>query len=387
MAFSPLDSALTGPFFADPAVAAIFDDRARLARYLRIEAALAEAQGHDDVAAALRAIDPAAFDAAAIGAGTADQAVASISFLAALREMLPEALAARVHGGATSQDLIDTEATLAAKEADAAIAAQWATALDGFVGLARQHRDVPMMGRTYNKHAAPITFGFKAAQWGVTLAEALEAAPAPVYRATLGGAVGTLAAMGKAAPMIARRFAEILDLDASPFPIHVSRVPFVAAGLRHAMALGAAAKIATDLLFLQADEVGEAAEPRVPGRGGSSAMPHKRNPVGCAAILATHMAAGGHAATLIQAMASAQERPAGAWQAEGLALGSLIGLASGAARELAAIASGLTIDPARMRENLDRSPNLAQQNPQAARWVEPACARIEAARNRLTTKA
>jgi len=377
MTFSALDSALTGPFYADPAVAAIFDDRARLARFLRIEAALAEAQGHDDAAKAMRGIDPASFDLAAIGRGTADQAVASIPFLTALRRQLPEGLGALVHKGATSQDLIDTEAALAAKEADVVLAANWAKALTGLAALARAHRDVVMMGRTYNKHAATITFGFKAAMWGIGLAEALEAAPAPTYRATLGGAVGTLAAMGKSAPIVAKRFAEILGLDASAFPIQVSRAPYVACGLRHAMAMGAAAKIATDILFLQADEIGEVAEPAIPGRGGSSAMPHKRSPVGCAAILATHMAAGGHAATLIQSMASAQERPAGAWQAEWLAFGSLIGLASGAARELAAIAAGLTVDAARMKENLARTPDIAVDRPDAARWVEQAIARVE----------
>lgn len=385
MTFSALDSALTGPFYADPAVAAIFDDRARLARFLRIEAALAEAQGYDNVAAALRGIDPASFDLGAIGNGAADQAVASIPFLAALRKQLPEELGALVHKGATSQDLIDTEAALAAKEADAAIAENWAKALNGLAALARTHRDVVMVGRTYNKHAAAITFGFKAAMWGVGLAEALDMSPAPIYRVTLGGAVGTLAAMGKSAPIVAKRCAEILGLDAPPFPIQVSRAPYIACGLRHAMAMGAAAKIATDVLFLQADEIGEVAEPAIPGRGGSSAMPHKRNPVGCAAILATHMAASGHAATLIQSMTSAQERPAGAWQAEWLAFGSMIGLASGSARELATIATGLTIDAARMQDNLARTPDAAAHRPDAARWVEPAIARIEDTAKKLTT--
>ncbi|MCM0021422.1 MAG: lyase family protein [Tagaea sp.] len=383
MAFSPVDSALTGPFFADDAVVAVFADRARLARYVRVETALAKAQGHRDLAEALAKIEPGAFDAAAIGKATADAAVPSIPFLDALRARLPADLAVRLHQGATSQDLIDTEMALALREADAVTRRSWAKALDGFAGLAARHRDLPMMGRTYNKRAAPITYGHKAAQWGLVLAEALDAFPAPVFRAALGGAVGTLAAMGDGAPGIARRFAEELGLEPAEPPAHQSRAPFVSYGLGCAMAIGAAAKIATDILYLQSDEVGEVAEPTAPGRGGSSAMAHKRNPVGCTAILAAHMAASGHAATLIQSMAGALERPAGAWHAEWLALGPSVGFASGAARELAALANGLDVDPARLRANLDAAGEIGRQPNTAARWVDPALARIRATRQRM----
>jgi 3-carboxy-cis,cis-muconate cycloisomerase len=385
MAFSPLDAGLTGPFFADDAVAAVFSDRARLARYLRIEAALAKAQGHRALADALGKIDAGAFDAAALGAATADAGVPSIPFLTALRAMLPADLAAKLHHGATTQDLIDTEMALALREADGPTRRHWVASLDGFASLAARHRDLPMMGRTYNRRAAPITFGHKAAQWGLVLAEALDAFPAPAFRAALGGAVGTLAAMGEGAPAIARRFAEELGLETTEPPAHQSRAPFVAYGLGCAMAMGAAAKIATDILFMQSDEVGEVAEPSSPGRGGSSAMPHKRNPVGCTAILAAHMAASGHAATLIQSMAGALERPAGAWHAEGLALGPLVGLASGTARELATLATGLTVDPARLRANLDAAGEIGRQENAAARWVDPALARILAIRQRFAS--
>jgi 3-carboxy-cis,cis-muconate cycloisomerase len=383
MAFSPLDSGLTGPFFVDEAVAAVFSDRARLGRYVRVEAALAKAQGHRDLAAALDKIAPGAFDVAALGKATADAGVPSIPFLAALRAMLPPDLAGKLHHGATTQDLIDTEMALALREADALTRRHWAKALDGFAGLAARHRDLPMMGRTYNKRAAPITFGHKAAHWGLVLAEALDAFAAPSFRATLGGAVGTLAAMGDGAPAIARRFAEELGLEHVEPPAHQSRMPYVSFGLGCAMAMGAAAKIATDILYLQADEVGEVAEPASPGRGGSSAMPHKRNPVGCTAILAAHMAASGHASTLIQSMAGALERPAGAWHAEWLALGPLVGLASGTARELATLATGLTVDPDRMRGNLDEAGEIGRQENAAARWVDPALARLLAIRRRL----
>jgi 3-carboxy-cis,cis-muconate cycloisomerase len=383
MAFSPLDSGLTGPFFADEAVAAVFSDRARLRRYLRIETALARAQGHRDLAAAIDKIGPDAFDAGSLGKATADSAVPSIPFLDALRAMLPAELAGKLHHGATTQDLIDTETTLALREAGVLTGRHWAKALDGFAGLAARDRDLPMIGRTYNKRAAPITFGYKAAQWGVVLAEALDAFPASVFRATFGGAVGTLAAMGETAPAIARRFAEDLGLEPVEPPAHQSRAPFVAYGLGAAMAIGAAAKIATDILYLQSDEVGEVAEPSSPGRGGSSAMAHKRNPVGCTAILAAHMAASGHTATLVQSMAGALERPAGAWHAEWLALGPLAGLASGAARELATLATGLSVDPDRMRANLDAAGEIGRQANTAARWIDPALTRIFATRQRM----
>ena len=134
-----------------------------------------------------------------------------------------------------------------------------------------------------------------------------------------------------------------------------------------AQAIGALAKVATDVAHLASTEVGEAAEPYVPGRGGSSAMPHKRNPVSCTVILAAHAAAPGHAASLLAGMAAAHERPAGPWHAEWHAVPTLFGLLSGALREGRALAEGLEVDPARMRRNLDMTQGLLFADAASAR--------------------
>jgi len=375
MSFAALDSDLTGPLFATDAMRACFADTARLRAMLAAEAALARAEAAFGLAPAALAeaiatIAPESLDAAAIGQATALAGVPTIPFVRAVQARLPAELERAFHQGATTQDILDTALALQLREALALIAVDLVAILEGLAGIAVAHRGTPCAGRTYGQHAAPITFGFKAAVWLAGVAEVAERLPALRARAlvaSLGGPVGTLAALGAHGPAVADRFAAELGLGGAPLAWHTRRGRIAEVGSWLAELIGATAKLATDVANLAATEVAEVAEPYAPGRGGSSAMPHKRNPVSCTVILAAHAAAPGLAAALLTAMAAAHERPAGVWHSEWHALPSLFGLAAGALREARALAEGLEIDPARMRRNLGLTNGLLFADAAAAR--------------------
>ncbi len=309
MTFSALDSDLTGPLFATEAMRACFSDEARLGAMLAAEAALARAEAAlglapVELAAAVESISPASLGAEAIGRQTALAGVPTIPFVKAAQASLPPALERSFHKGATTQDILDTALVLQMKQA------------------------------------------------------------LPLIAADL---VGTLAGLGARGPEVLDGFARELGLTAPPIAWHARRGRIAEAGGWLAQLIGALAKIATDVANLASTEVGEAAEPYVAGRGGSTAMPHKRNPVSCTVILAAHGVAPGLAATLLTSMAAAHERPAGLWHAEWHALPTLFGLVSGALREARALAEGLEVDPARMEVNLDATHGLLFADAAAAR--------------------
>ncbi|WP_029029873.1 lyase family protein [Salinarimonas rosea] len=366
MSLSALDSALTGPLLASDAMRAVFDDRARIADMLAVEAALARAQARlglapEGLGPAIAAIAPDAFDLAAIGRETAHAGVPSIPFLKALRAMLPRDLASDLHKGATTQDLIDTALAVALRRAFALVASDLDAILAGLARLAEAHARTPCAGRTYGQHATPVTFGFKAAVWAAGIADVATELPAVregACVASLAGPAGTLPAFGARAPEVADAFAREIRLASAPIAGHTRRAGSARAGAWLAMLLGALAKMAGDIAHLASTEVGEVAEPHVPGRGGSSVMPHKRNPVSCTVILSAASAARGHAATLLDAMVAAHERPAGAWHAEWHALPTLFGLVSGALVEARRLAEGLVVRADAMARNLDATSGL-----------------------------
>ena len=375
MTFSPIDSALLGPLFATDAMRAVFSDRARIAAMLRMEAALARAEARlglvpDALAPAIAAIGPDAFDLPEIGDQTVLSGVPTIPFVKAVQQKLPKELEPFFHKGATTQDIADTALVLQMRAAFALIARDLDAVLDRFAELAREHRSTPCVGRTYGQHAAPLTFGYKVAVWAVGIAEAAERLPWLCERtltASLGGPVGTLAGLGDKGPAVAEAFAEELGLAAAPIAWHSLRARMAETGAWLAILMGALAKMATDVAHLASTEVGELAEPFVPGRGGSSAMPHKRNPVSATVILSAHMAAKAHVATLLDAMAAAHERPAGAWHAEWHALPYLFGLASGSLQEARGLSDGLVVKAERMRRNIDATAGLLFADVVAAR--------------------
>jgi 3-carboxy-cis,cis-muconate cycloisomerase len=366
MTFSALDSGLTGPLFATEAMRAAFSDRARLVAMLRAEAALARAEARfgivpEALAGAIEAVRADDLDIAALGEGTALAGVPTIPFVKAVQARLPKDLESGFHKGATTQDVVDTALVLQMREGFALLAADLDAIVAALARLARAHRATPCVGRTYGQHAAPVTFGFKAAVWCLGIAEVAGRLPdlkARVLVASLGGPVGTLAGLGDKGPAVAEAFAAELGLAAAPVAWHVRRAPIVEAGAWLATLIGALAKMAADVAHLASTEVSEVAEPHVPGRGGSSAMPHKRNPVSATVILAAHAASKGHVTTLLDAMAAAHERPAGLWHAEWHALPQLFGLASGALAEARRLAEALEVDPERMRANIDATCGL-----------------------------
>jgi 3-carboxy-cis,cis-muconate cycloisomerase len=385
MTFSALDSELLGPLFASDAMRAVFSDRRRIAAMLQVEAALARAEARfhlvpKKLATAIDRVAAGELDLAALGREIALAGVPAIPFVKAVQAKLPKELEPHFHRGATSQDVIDTALILQMREAFGLIADDLALIIAALARLAERHRTTPCVGRTFGQHAAPITFGFRASVWLSGIADAA-AALAPlrerVLAASLGGPVGTLAGLGEIGPAVLDAFAETLGLAAPVVTWHALRGRMAETGAWLAMLVGTLAKMAADVGQLAATEVGEVAEPHMPGRGGSSAMPHKRNPVSSIVILAAHAAAKGHLATLLDAMAAAGERPVGIWHAEWHALPALFGLVSGALREARSLAEGLAVDRERMRTNLDLTHGLIFADAASAR-LAPALGRAAA---------
>jgi 3-carboxy-cis,cis-muconate cycloisomerase len=375
MSFSPLDSELFGPLFATDAMRACFSDEAWVASMLRVEAALARSEGQlglvpEALALAIEAIQPESLDIASLGVRAAVAGVPTIPFVQAVQARLPVELERSFHKGATTQDIIDTALVLRLRDALELVAEDLDAILQGLSKLAAQHRTTPCVGRSYGQHGAPLAFGYKVAIWLTGIADVADRLPDLRTRllvASLGGPVGTLASLGADGPRVLDGFAQELGLGSTPLCWHTNRGRMAEAGAWLAQLVGALAKMATDIVHLASTEVGEVAEPHIPGRGGSSAMPHKRNPVASTVILAAHASAKGPASLLFETMAAAHERPAGLWHAEWSALPTLFGLLSGALREARTLADGLLVDADRMRANIDLSRGLLFADAAAAR--------------------
>jgi 3-carboxy-cis,cis-muconate cycloisomerase len=343
---------------------AAFGDEALLRAALLFEAALAEAQvaeglipleaGAAIVAACAELPDVEDLAEAAAHAGTL-----AIPLVQILRQRVAarqgDAVAALVHKGATSQDLADTALMLQAKAGAALVHDEAARLIQALAALAETHAATPMLGRTLLQAALPITFGLKIAGWlqGADAAlQRFDHEASSALRLQFGGATGSLAGLGGRALPIAERLAERLDLAPPSLPWQSRRE--AVAGLASALAIlvGAVGKIARDLSLLAQTEVAEAFEPRVAGRGGSSAMAHKRNPTGCQVALSAALRAPHLAATILTALPQEHERGLGGWQAEGPVLADLFHVAHGALTAMAPVIEGLEIDAGRMAANL-----------------------------------
>jgi 3-carboxy-cis,cis-muconate cycloisomerase len=262
-------------------------------------------------------------------------------------EPLVRRLPEHAHHGATSQDIVDTAAMLVARDALSLVGEELRGLARACLALAERHRDTVMAGRTLLQQATPITFGLKAAQW-LTAAVAAERGLQTALPAQLGGASGTLAAFGDRGPEVLQAYAEELRLDTPVLPWHTNRVPLARIGAALAIAAGVVAKIATDVSLLAQTEV---AEVREPAEGGSSTMPHKRNPVG--STIARACAAGAQAAgDILVRGVHEHERATGAWQAEWRALSDALALTGGGAAWMRETLEGLEVDAERMRANI-----------------------------------
>ncbi|HJV41379.1 3-carboxy-cis,cis-muconate cycloisomerase [Caulobacter sp.] len=342
-----------------PEMLAVFGDEALLKAALTFEAQLALAQGELGLippadAEAIAAACAQSFDVTELAEAAAHAGTLAIPLVERLRaRMAPSEAAARVHKGATSQDLADTALMLQAREGAALIRRDAARLADALAVLAREHRSTPMLGRTLLQAALPITFGLKVSTWLSGVVGALERfeRETSAIRLQLGGATGSRAGLDGQGAALAERLAERLDLHPA-LPWHAERQGL--AGLASALAIltGAVGKIAGDVALMAQVEVGEAFEPRQAGRGGSSAMAHKRNPTGCQVALSAAIRAPHLATTIVSALPQQHERGLGGWQAEAPALADLFQLAHGALTAMLVVIKGLEVDAARMGANL-----------------------------------
>ncbi|TAK88182.1 MAG: 3-carboxy-cis,cis-muconate cycloisomerase [Betaproteobacteria bacterium] len=302
----------------------------------------------------------ATFNIAALAHEARNAGTLAIPFVAALRAQVPAEAARYVHFGATSQDAMDTAAALCMKQAAERITALAVELGDSAAALARRHANTPMLARTLLQPAAPVPFGWKCAMWLAPLARAL-----PHWRAAVeegcvlqfGGAAGTLSAFRDKGPAIAEILAKDLGLK-DPVTWHSARDGFARLGSELAILTGIAAKIARDVTLLMQPEVGEVAEPSGTGRGGSSSMPHKRNPSGSLLALEAAQRAPGLAATLFAELLPEHERGLGQWQNQWSTLRALALGASSALGAMAYVLKGLELDAAAMQANIDETGGL-----------------------------
>ena len=266
-----------------------------------------------------------------------------------------------VHWGATSQDVIDTGLILQLRDVFEAIEGELQYLCQELAQLAQNHRTSALPGRTWMQHAIPIVFGLKVAGWLDALTrhrQRLREARQRVLVVQFGGAAGTLASLGSDGLKVAQALAEELGLSLPEVPWHSHRDRIAEVGTTLALLVGTLGKIARDVSLQNQTEVAEAFEPAGDGRGGSSTMPQKRNPVSCAIVLSAANQAPALASTLLSAMPQEHERGLGGWQAEWDVLPELVRRAGGALHHTANMIHGLQIDTARMRQNLDATQGL-----------------------------
>lgn len=343
----------------------VFSDLGRLQGILDFEAALARAEARAGVipASAAEAIGRSCiatnFNFAELSAASADSGNSAIPVIHALRKRVESddrPAAEFVHWGVTSQDAMDTGLVLQLRAALKLIDIDAHQLCFDLATLAAAHRQTPIAGRTWLQHAAPTTFGLKVAGWLCSIARhvnRLRDMVPLVLALQLGGAAGTLAALGERAEQVTEFLAEDLDLSLAEVPWHAHRDRLVEVGVNVGMLAGSLGKIATDIGLMAQSEVAEVAEPLAPGRGGSSTMPQKHNPVGCAAIRATAIRIPGLVSTLLAVMPQEHERALGGWQAEWETLPEIFLLASGALVQARQLIGGLQVYPARMQANLE----------------------------------
>jgi 3-carboxy-cis,cis-muconate cycloisomerase len=356
--------------FWDEASAEILSDVSLLASMTRFEAGLARASAQagvipDEAAKVIgKVAGQAHFDAAALARAARTAGTLAIPFVKQLTAQVstvsPEA-ARYVHFGATSQDVIDTGVVLCLVPASERLLSLSRRLGDAAAVLAKRHARTPMAARTLLQPAVPVPFGWKVAVWLSILARCharFRTAASEACVLQFGGAGGTLSAFGDKGDAVALTLAADLNLPRAPVTWHSARDGFARLGAETAILAGAAGKIARDVSLLMQPEVGEVSEPAGEGRGGSSSMPHKRNPAGCLAALEAAQRAPGLAATLLAQLSPEHERGIGQWQSQWFTLRDLLCSAGSALAAMADVLEGLQVDEQAMRANLERTRGL-----------------------------
>lgn len=366
MASTVFDSALFRDMFGTAEMREIFSDEALVGRYLEAEAALARAQARLGVVPkdAAQAIDAASrsltIDYDRLRRETEIVGYPILPLVHQLSAAAGEA-GRFVHWGATTQDIMDTGNVLQIRSALAIVERDLKEIGNILVGMARKYRDTPMAGRTHLQQALPVTFGYKAAVWLSSIdrhIERIEQARPRVLVGEFAGAAGTLASIGESGLEMQRLFCEELGLNQPSMTWHVARDGIAEAVTVLGLITGTLGKIATDVMMMSSTEFGEVSEPFVPGRGASSTMPQKRNPISSELMLAAAKAVRQHVATMLDGMIHDFERATGPWHLEWISLPESFLLTASSLANARFMLAGLVVHEARMRENLDLTHGL-----------------------------
>ena len=365
-------SQLYASLFYQPDVTAIFSDRALLGYMIQVEAALAKAQAQINIiprAAATiieqigqNALAEIDFDGLAVATGFAGNiAIPFVKQFTAIVQQQNEEASRYVHWGATSQDIIDTAMILQCRDALSVIEQQLQSAYQISLKQAEHYRDQVMIGRTWLQQALPITLGHKFARYAAALKrdlDRLQAMKERVLTAQLGGAVGSLASLQNQGTAVVQAFAAQLQLSVPSCTWHGERDRIVEVASVLAIVTGSLGKMARDWSLMMQTEIAEVFEPAAKGRGGSSTMPHKRNPVAAASVLAAANRVPVLMSSLYQSMVQEHERSLGGWHAEWLALPEIFQLCAGALERTLEVLQGMQVNAENMQHNLECTQGL-----------------------------
>ncbi len=360
------DSSIFRDMFGTPAMRSVFSDESLVERYVDVEVALAKAQSKvglipTDAATEIAAkSDASKIDLAALKAETDVVGYPIIGIVHQMAKQCGEA-GRFVHWGATTQDIMDTASVLQIRDALALVDTDLAAIEAALVHHARKHRDTVMAGRTHLQHALPVTFGFKAAVWLSMIRrhrERLTQLKPRVLVVQFSGAAGTLASLQADGLKVQAALAEELGLRQPDITWHVARDSMAEAVTFLALVTGSLAKIAVDVMLMMQTEIGEVFEPFVEGRGASSTMPQKRNPISCEMIVALAKAVRNHSGLMLDGMAADHERATGPWHLEWMALPEAFVASAGALYQARFMLEGLIVEPRAMKRNLDLTGGL-----------------------------
>jgi 3-carboxy-cis,cis-muconate cycloisomerase len=361
-----LDSAIFGPSFTDEHINALFTDEAYVRALVEVEIALARAEARLGVIPAGAAeeigrIEPTAIKLATLAAGTSRSGFPIIALIHELRAQLSADAAPYVHWGATTQDIMDTACVLQLRVAIDILTSRLREIARGLSELADRHRRTIVAARTHSQQALPMTFGLKAAAWLAPLtrhSQRLKEMAGRLLVVQFGGAAGTLAALGDKGLAVMRAIAGELKLGTPEMPWHAQRDSFVEFAGWLSLVTGSVGKMAQDVILMAQTEVGELSESGEAGRGGSSTMPQKSNPISSEIIIAAARMNAGLVATLHNAQIQEHERATHGWQLEWLALPQMIILTGGALKHASEMALSLRVDVQTMQRNIARANDI-----------------------------
>jgi 3-carboxy-cis,cis-muconate cycloisomerase len=367
MPASALDSAIFRDIFSTEAMRRVFSDENRVQKYLDIEAALAKVQARlgiiprEAAEEIVKHCQAAEYDFALLKKQTERIGYPVLPVVQQLVKKCANGVGEWCHWGATTQDITDTATVLQIREALDLVESEIKAISKALAGLAKKYRDTPMAGRSNLQQAVPITFGFKAATllsgFDRHLQRLKELRPR-VLVGEFGGAAGTLASLGKDGLKVQEGLMKELGLGQPAIAWHTMRDAIAETGCFLGLVTGTLGKIATDVKLMMQTEVEEVYEPFAEGRGSSSTMPQKRNPISCNYIVACTSMVRQNVAALLDAMVEDHERSTGPWEIEWISVPEIFCLAAGALNQARFLMEGLEVDPARMRENLDLTRGL-----------------------------